>query len=73
MPGKKETSRKSEPREVSLTVDGKEVVLNGFVQDMFQEALVGLVRALGTEKESGRIELTIAATGDTADEVAQRR
>jgi hypothetical protein len=59
MPGKNETRRGSAPREVHLEVDGHEVELNGFVADIFQEAVVGLVRALGTDDEEGRIELTI--------------
>ena len=59
MPGKDETERGSAPRDVHLTVDGKEVKLNGFVQDVFQETVVGIVRALGTDDEEARIELTI--------------
>ena len=59
MPGKSETERGSAPRDVNLTVDGKEVKLNGFVQDVFQETVVGIVRALGTDDEEARIELTI--------------
>lgn len=59
MPGKTETRRGASPREVHLTVDGRDVKLNGFVADVFQETVVGLVRALGTDDEEGSIELTI--------------
>ena len=59
MPGKNETRRGPSPREVRLKVDGREVELNGFVEDVFQETVVGLVRALGTDDEEGSIELTI--------------
>ena len=59
MRGKDETRRGSSPRAVRLTVDGREVKLNGFVEDVFQETVVGLVRALGSDDEAGSIELTI--------------
>lgn len=60
MPGKPTTKRRPREREVRLMVDGAEVKLNGFVKDVFQETIVGIVRALGTEDESKSIELTIS-------------
>ncbi|TVR68406.1 MAG: hypothetical protein EA427_10880 [Spirochaetaceae bacterium] len=48
-------------RKVELKVGGSPVELNGFVQDLFQEVLVGLVRSLGTEDPSKRIEVLIDA------------
>jgi hypothetical protein len=46
-------------RTVDLVVDGHPVEMNGFVQDLFQEVLVGLVRSLGTEDPDGRIEVVV--------------
>lgn len=67
MAGKPDTKR-SVDRTVELRIDGAPVQLNGFVQDAFQEVLVGLVRSLGEENAEGRIELKIGAvnarTGD---------
>ncbi|MFP4330803.1 MAG: hypothetical protein ACLFP6_08800 [Spirochaetaceae bacterium] len=60
MPGKRNVDRGEGAREVTLLVDGKEVEINGFVADVFQEVAVALVRSLGTEKPSGRIELSIS-------------
>lgn len=65
MPGKQETERGPAAREVHLKVDGKEVALNGFVRDVFQETVVGLVRTLGTDDEEARIELTIEPAEET--------
>ncbi|MFW5812309.1 MAG: hypothetical protein ACOCWS_04920 [Alkalispirochaetaceae bacterium] len=60
MPGKRNVDRGEGAREVTLLVDGKAVEINGFVADVFQEVAVALVRSLGTEKPSGRIELSIS-------------
>jgi len=59
MAGKK-TGRSSGDREISLRIDGQQVELNGFVQDAFQETIIGLVRSLGDENEKGSIEVRIA-------------
>ena len=64
MPGKPTAKRRSSDRTVRLVVDGKEVKLNGFVKDVFQETVVGIVRALGTEDESAAIELTVSRAGE---------
>ena len=48
-------------REVTLTIDGSAVPLNGFVKDVFQEVVVGLVHSLGNEDAAGRIELLVSA------------
>ncbi len=48
-------------REVTLAIDGVPVQLNGFVKDVFQEVVVGLVRSLGDEDPQGRIELLVSA------------
>lgn len=47
-------------REVTLTIDGTPVVVNGFVKDVFQQVVVGLVRSLGDEDADGRIEILIS-------------
>ena len=62
MPGKK-TNRNSAltEREIRLKVDGQEVELNGFVQDVFQETIVALVRSLRACDERLSIEIAIAA------------
>ena len=60
MPGKKNVERGDATRDVELRVDGEAVELNGFVQDIFQEVLVGLVRSLGTDDEEGAIEIRIS-------------
>jgi len=46
-------------RKISLTVDGKHVGLNGFVQDVFQEVVLALIRSLGTVDGDKPIELRI--------------
>ena len=48
-------------REVTLAIDGVPLQLNGFVKDVFQEVVVGLVRSLGDEDPQGRIELLVSA------------
>jgi hypothetical protein len=58
MPGKNDAPRQ-DTRTVQLTVNGLPVELNGFVMDVFQETIVGLVKALGTEKPEGTITVTI--------------
>ena len=64
MPGKPTTKRRPRERTVRLVVDGAEVKLNGFVKDVFQETVVGIVRALGTEDESKAIELTVSEASE---------
>lgn len=59
MSGKREVTRKPEPRAVTLRINGHEVSLNGYVMDVFQEVTLGLVRALGEENTNGEIELRI--------------
>lgn len=59
MTGKRDVPRKTESREVALTINGHAVELNGYVMDVFQEVTVGLVRALGDENAHGTIELRI--------------
>lgn len=56
------TNESRRAREISLKIDGREIELNGFVQDTFQEVVVGLVRSLGGENEQGTIEITVAGT-----------
>lgn len=63
MSGKREVPRKDEFREVELTVDGANVAINGYVMDVFQEVVVGLVRALGDENPDGEIRVTVARRG----------
>ncbi|GEM_PF-4247679 len=48
-------------RKISLTVDGKHVGLNGFVQDVFQEVILALIRSLGTVDGDQAIELRLEA------------
>lgn len=59
MTGKRNASRKAAPREVTLTINGRTVELNGYVMDVFEEVTVGLVRALGGETSDGTIEVRI--------------
>jgi len=59
MTGKRNASRKDSPREVTLTINGQTVELNGYVMDVFEEVTVGLVRALGDEASDGTIEVRI--------------
>jgi len=59
MTGKRDVPRKTESREVTLSINGHAVELNGYVMDVFQEVTVGLVRALGDENADGTIELRI--------------
>ena len=47
-------------REIHLSVDGEEIALNGYVQDVFQETILALVRTLGTCDEDASIAVTIA-------------
>lgn len=51
---------RSPVREVTLTIDGTPVVMNGFVKDVIQQVVVGLVRSLGDEDSEGRIEVLIS-------------
>jgi len=60
MPGRTKTKRTPRIRTVRLDVGGSQVRLNGFVQDVFRETLVGLVRSLGTEDEKAEIRITIS-------------
>ncbi len=55
---------RSSLREVALTIDGTPVVMNGFVKDVFQQVVVGLVRSLGDEDADGRIEVLISPTDE---------
>lgn len=57
----KRTDRTTGTRQITMTINGQPVELNGFVQDAFQEVITGLVRSLGEEDETGAIELHIAA------------
>lgn len=59
MSGKENAKRKTAAREISVKVDGLEVQMNGFVMDVFQEVVVGLVRSLGDQNEEKKIELII--------------
>lgn len=61
MSGKREVPRKTESREIKVTIDGQTVPLNGYVMDVFQEVVVGLVRALGDENADGAIQVTVGA------------
>jgi hypothetical protein len=61
--GKREVPRKEKSREVELAVDGKKVSINGYVMDVFEEVVVGLVRALGEENPDGEIRVTVAPRG----------
>lgn len=61
MSGKQTTRRQGAPRTVELSVGGQPVALNGYVMDVFQEVVVGLVRALGGENPEQEIRLTIGA------------
>jgi hypothetical protein len=63
MSGKREVPRKKEAREVELTVDGKKIAINGYVMDVFEEVVVGLVRALGEENPDGEIRVAVAPRG----------
>lgn len=58
MANQSESSR-SPMREVTLAIDGAPVVMNGFVKDVLQHVVVGLVRSLGDEESNGRIEILI--------------
>ncbi len=60
MSGKQNAPRKSDSRKIELTIDGQTVPLNGYVMDVFQEVVVGLVRALGDENPAGHIEIDIS-------------
>ena len=46
-------------REITLIIDGSPVAIKGFVKDVFQHVVVGLVRSLGDEDGVGRIEVVI--------------
>lgn len=62
MPGKTKTTHDSPSRRsVTLTVDGVEVPMNGFVMEVFEETLRALVRTLHTEDERGELVLRIGA------------
>lgn len=60
----KNTQRSTGERAVTMHIDGKPVELNGFVQDVFQEVIVGLVRSLGHNDETGALEIRIASADD---------
>jgi len=59
MSGKRDVPRKTESREVELAINGTAVELNGYVMDVFQEVVVGLVRALGDENPDAAITVSI--------------
>ena len=62
MPGKKtDRNHTLSTREIHLKVDDQEIELNGFVQDVFQETIVALVRSLRACDERLSIGITIAA------------
>lgn len=62
MPGKRAVERGETARGVEVTVGGKKVELNGFVEDVIQEVVVGLIRSLGTDDEQESIEVRIEAS-----------
>lgn len=62
--GHRNGEERSPERRVVLNVGGKPVEMNGFVQDLFQEVVVGLVRSLGSQDVHARIELSIGAAGE---------
>ncbi len=72
MPGRHNKGRTVSPREIQLLVDGEEITLNGYVQDVFQETILALVRTLGTCNEASSIAITIAPDG-SPDAAAIRR
>lgn len=51
-----------EHREVTMSIDGTELQLNGFVQDVTQEVILALVRALGDVDEDGEVIVRVGAT-----------
>ncbi len=51
-------------RQVTVTINGVQIELNGFVQDLFQEVTVALVRSLGGENPDGSIEVKVAAADE---------
>ncbi|MFP4153128.1 MAG: hypothetical protein ACLFR8_10875 [Alkalispirochaeta sp.] len=59
MSGKRDVPRKTDSREVELAINGTVVELNGYVMDVFQEVVVGLVRALGDENPDASITVSI--------------
>lgn len=61
MPGKHTVQRRGDDRAVTLQIDGSPVELNGYVMDVFQEVVLGLVKSLGTEDPTGEITLTVGA------------
>lgn len=75
MPGRRDTRRGGavSPREIRLVVDGEDVALNGYVQDVFQETIVALIRTLGTCDEAASIAITIAASESPDGTVDTRR
>lgn len=52
---------RSAQRDVYVEVNGESLSLNGFVQDLFQEVIVGLIRSLGEADEASTIRITVAA------------
>lgn len=63
MAGTSNAPRREAAREVRLVVNGESVPLNGFVQDLLQETVVGIVRALQRLDEDAPIQLTIGPAG----------
>ncbi len=57
-------NHRTRDREVSLKINGEVVDMNGFVQDVFQEVVVGLVRSLGSENPEGKIEISLGPASD---------
>ena len=62
MPGKHTAPRRGANRPVTLEVNGKPVDINGYVMDVFQEVVVGLVRSLGTENTEESITISVGSS-----------
>ncbi|HKK49717.1 MAG TPA: hypothetical protein VJ932_11515 [Alkalispirochaeta sp.] len=68
MPGKHTAPRRGDNRPVTLQVNGRTVDINGYVMDVFQEVVVGLVRSLGTENPEETITISVGpANPDDGD------
>lgn len=64
MADKPAAKRRREARTVQLEVGGSPVELNGFVQDVLQETVTALVRALGNLDDAGTIAIRIGPEND---------
>lgn len=59
-----QTITNQEFRLVEIHVGDEQLELNGFVMDLFQETICGMVRALGTNDLTKTIQITIRAKKD---------